>query len=135
MCMYKDDLSRNELETQLPLLNPLCKDVCKDNFSVHDAMRNLSTLSPSERTAFSGVWILLKLLLVLPATNATSERSFSAMRRVKTYLRTTMTQESLNNLMVIHVHKEAVDKLDLTKVAQEFIAGREGRQRVFGSFV
>ena len=46
-----------------------------------------------------------------------------------------MTQERLNNLMVTHVHKEAVDKLDLAKVAQEFIAGREGRQRVFGSFV
>ena len=34
----------------------------------------------------------------LPATDATSERSFSALRRVKTYLRTTMIQQRLNNL-------------------------------------
>ena len=32
---------------------------------------------------------LAKLLLVLPATNAASERSFSAMKRIKTYLRST----------------------------------------------
>ena len=48
-----------------------------------------------------------------------------------TYLRTTMTQERLNNLMVLHVHKEPVDKLEIEKVAEEFISGREGRRRVF----
>ena len=75
----------------------------------------------------------MKLLLVLPATNATSERSFSALRRVKNYLRSTMTQERLNNLMVLHVHKESLDRLELERVAHEFVSGREGRLRVFGS--
>ena len=36
----------------------------------------------------SQVCKLLRLLLVMPATNATSECSFSALRRIKTYLRT-----------------------------------------------
>ena len=31
----------------------------------------------NQRIAYSNVWILLKLLLVMPATNATSEHSFS----------------------------------------------------------
>ena len=136
--IYKDDLSRLELEAQLPLLKPLCKDICEelgDNFSVRDAVRALSELSVAERTAFSGVWTVMKLLLVLPATNATSERSFSALRRVKTYMCTTMTQERLNNLMVLHVHREQVDKLELERVAHEFVSGREGRKRMFGSFL
>ena len=136
--IYKDDLSKLELEAQLPLLKPLFQDVCKElstNFSVHDAVRVLSELSVSGRSAFSGVWKVLKLLLVLPATNATSERSFSALRHLKTYLRTTMTQERLNNLMVLHVHKEHIDRLELEKVAEEFVSGREGRRRVFGSFL
>ena len=79
--IYKADLSRLELEAQLPLLKPLCKDICKEmgnNVSALDAVR---VLSVAQRTAFSGVWTILKLLLVLPATNATSERSFSALRR------------------------------------------------------
>ena len=42
-------------------------------------------LSDAERVAFSEVWTLITLLLVIPATNATSERSFSALHRVKTY--------------------------------------------------
>ena len=87
LTIYKDDLSRLELEAQLPLLKPLCKEVCEelaDNFSVHDAVSILSKLSAAERTAFSGVWSALKLLLMLPATNATSEQSFSALSRVKT---------------------------------------------------
>ena len=41
LVVYKDDLSKVELEAQLLLLKSLCKDVCKelqDNFSVHDAV-------------------------------------------------------------------------------------------------
>ena len=77
----------------------------------------LAELSTAEKVAFSGVLTAVKLLLVMPATNATSERSFSAIRRVKTYHRTTMTQQHLNNLMVLHVHKEITDSLDLMNFA------------------
>ena len=98
-------------------------------------MRVLSELSVAERTAFSGVWNVVKLLLVLPATNTTSERSFSTLRWVKTNLRTTMSLEWLNNLMVFHVHKEQVDGMELKKVAREFVSGRGGRLRMFGSFL
>ena len=75
LAIYKDDLSRQELESQLPLLKPICKEVCEelaDAFSVDDVVRVLSELSVAERTAFSRVWSVVKLLLVLPATNATS---------------------------------------------------------------
>ena len=58
-------------------------------------------------------------------TNSTSERSFSAMRRVKSYLRSTMTQERINNLMILNVHKELTDEIDLTDIAKEFIGGNE----------
>ena len=76
----------------------------------------------------------MKLLLVMPATNATSERSFSAMQRVKSYLRSTMGQERLNHLMTLHVHKESTDSLNLVQVANEFVCGNESRQRLFGNF-
>ena len=46
-----------------------------------------------------------------------------------------MTQERLNNLMVLYGHKERLDELKLEKVAEEFVSGRDCRQRVFGSFV
>ena len=59
---------------------------------------------------------LVKLVLVMPATNARSECSFSAMRRTKTYLRLTMLQECLNATIVLHVHKESTDALNLQRL-------------------
>ena len=45
-----------------------------------------------------------------------------------------MTQNSLNNLMVLHIHKDSTDSLDLMNITQDFVAGREGRLRVFGDY-
>lgn len=130
---YKDDLSRAQLEAQLPLLQPLCDTEGINEISIHDAVRILGGLSSAERVAFSSVWTAMKLLLVMPATNATSERSFSALR-IKTYLRTTMTQQRLNSLMMLHINKEKTDALDLLQVGRDFVTGREGRLRTFGDF-
>ena len=72
---------------------------------------------------------LVRLVLHMPATNAISERSFSAMRRIKTYLRSTMRQERLNAVMVLHVHKTRTDNLDLKCICKDFISkSRQGRQ-------
>jgi hypothetical protein len=59
------------------------------------------------------------LLLTLSATNAVSERSFSVLRRVKTYLKSSMTQQRLNNLMLLHVHKELTDNITPQAVIAE----------------
>ena len=76
---------------------------------------------------------LVMLLLVMPATNAQSERSFSAVQRIKTYLCSTMTQQRLNHMMMLHVHKSHTDDLDLVAVAKEFIDGSDHRKHFFGS--
>ena len=62
------------------------------------------------------------------------ERIFSGVRRVKTYLRSTMKQDRLNDLMMIHVHKDRIDRLSIIDMANEF-ASRNHTQRVkFGRF-
>ena len=76
----------------------------------------------------------MKLILVIPATNATSERSFSALKRIKSYLRSTMKQERLNSLMTIHVHKDKTDKLELRAIGNEFVAANAQRTNIFGTF-
>lgn len=76
----------------------------------------------------------MNLILVNPATNAISERSFSAMKRVKTYLRSTMSQERLNSLMVLHVHKGKCDELVILDIANQFV-NKERRKLIFGEFV
>ena len=76
---------------------------------------------------------MVGLLLVMPATNAERERSFSAVRRIKSCLRSTMSQQRLNHLMVLHVHSDHTDELNLVDVANEFIADNEHKRQVFGN--
>ena len=68
------------------------------------------------------IHLLLRLYLTLPVTLATSERTFSALRRLFTYLRSSMTEKRLNNCLLLHVHKELTDSLDLVAVASEFVS-------------
>ena len=63
-----------------------------------------------------------------------SERSASAVRRIKTYLRSTMSQLRLNNLLILHIHKERTDNLELTTCLNEFVFGSEHRVSIFGKF-
>jgi len=70
----------------------------------------------------------------MPATNAASEWSFSKIRRIKSYLRSTTGQVRLNNLMILNIYKEELDEEDLSIVSNDFVAGNEHRLSVFGMF-
>ena len=86
------------------------------------------------RAHFSEVVILIKLLLIVPATNAVSERSCSTLHRIKTYLRTTIIQNRMNNTIILNTYKEGLDKLDMIQVANEFCRECDQRKTVFGKF-
>jgi len=68
----------------------------------------------------------------MPAMNAASKRSFSVMRRIKSYLRSTMSQERLNHLMILNIYKETLDDMELKSI--EFVQGKKHRLSVFGNF-
>ena len=82
----------------------------------------------------SEVITLTKLLLIAPATNATSERSGSCLRRLKNWLRTTMSQERLNHLMLLTIHKEKAESLDLVVIANSFCTENRDMLYTFGKF-
>ena len=44
--------------------------------------------------------------MTLPVTNAEAERSFFALKRLKTYLRNTMDQDRLTDLALLAVHND-----------------------------
>ena len=86
------------------------------------------------RSTFSEVHKLLHLYLTTPMTSATSERAFSTMRRLLTYLRSSMTEKRLNNCALLHIHKDLTDSLDLVAVAKTFLSLNDERMHYFGSF-
>ena len=58
---------------------------------------------------------------MLPAANAESERNFSKMKLIKTYLRSTMSQKRLNHFMIFAVYPELVDELN--EDTRDFLSG------------
>ena len=70
---------------------------------------------------------LLRLFGTIPVSNATAERSFSALKRLKTYLRSTMGEERLTGLALLHVNKST--EVDPDKII-ELYAGKKER-RIF----
>ena len=70
----------------------------------------------------------------MPATNAVSEHSFYALKRVKTYLCSITGEGRLNHLMLLHVHKELADGIDVVEVANLLLGDNQWRKHLFGKF-
>ena len=83
---------------------------------------------------FTEVFTLLWLVLIIPVTTATAERTFSTLRRLKTFLHSNKSQPRLNHTMPLHIHKERTDELDLVEIAKNFNAVNDRRRLYFGNF-
>ena len=70
---------------------------------------------------------LAKLILLVTITNAASERSGSTLCRVKTYLRSFMTEELLSSCLIVTTYKNQVDKLKLVVAINQFCFKNEHR--------
>ena len=132
---YTDDFDRALLSAQLQNLGTSFAEKM-ETVSLGECVAFLRGLSLAQKSFFSEVCHLANLILVMPATNAVSERSFSAIRRLKTYLRSTMCQSRLNHVMLLSINREKVDQLDIDVIADQFVVGirSEHRLRQFGKF-
>ncbi|KAL5843993.1 hypothetical protein ACOSQ4_009951 [Xanthoceras sorbifolium] len=63
---------------------------------------------------------LIRLVLTLPVSTATTERAFSAMKLIKTSIRNKMEQEFLANSMVIYIEREIAETIDSDFVIDKF---------------
>lgn len=63
---------------------------------------------------------LLSLSLTIPISSATCERSFSAMRKIKNWLRTSMNQDRFSNLSLIYIERDISNELSNEKILDKF---------------
>ena len=69
---------------------------------------------------YPNLCLLLRLFLTVPVTVASGERSFSKLKLVKNYLRSTMSQERLVGLAVVAIEHNVGKTLDCTSLIKEF---------------
>ena len=67
---------------------------------------------------------LLKMNGVLSVTSASVERSFSCLKRVKSYLRNTMSQGHLSSLCRISIHKDILSEKEKANTLHEEVVKR-----------
>ena len=77
--------------------------------------------------AISELLKLLSIALTLPVTTAANERVFSALKRVKTYLRATTGDAILCRLKLVAVEQNLVKSFDLYILVNDFANLRERR--------
>ena len=65
-----------------------------------------NTLKSIKFLGFQNIKVALRIIGTLPVTSCESARSFSALGRLKTYIRSPMAAERLNGLSLLHVHKD-----------------------------
>ena len=72
------------------------------------------------RSTFPNVETILKIFLTLPVTNASGERSFSVLKRVKKYLRNSLMQEKMSILSLICIESEVTSSIDYDDLIDTF---------------
>ena len=114
------DIDTDQLEKELCMLSFVIKAAAESSIkvtslsSVIDVFKNKDNYSL--KLVYSNIQVLIRLYLTVSLSNLTAERSFSALRRVKTYLRIRLTQEHFNNYLMLHVHKRLTDIIYLMNV-------------------
>ena len=76
------------------------------------------TLKAINFPGYENIKICLKLLATLPLTSCECERTFSSIRRLKDYKRSTMVEDRLNGLALMNFHTEL--PVDVEKVNNKF---------------
>jgi hypothetical protein len=75
---------------------------------------------------------LLKIVVTIPMSTSEAERCFSTLKRIKTFLRNTMTQDRLSALAMLSIEKRLVRKMqDFNQRVIEKFASQKNRRMDF----
>jgi hypothetical protein len=86
----------------------------KDNFDID------SIVSEINKIVFPNLYKLLQVALTIPVSSASFERSFSVMRRIKTWLRNSMTNDKFENLSLLHIERDLANIINSEDVLNIF---------------
>ncbi|XP_078493239.1 52 kDa repressor of the inhibitor of the protein kinase-like [Ciona intestinalis] len=128
--LYATDISQETFLLEVPRWHRRWNTEISGKQSIVDFPHDLkTTLNHCNPNLFPNIFKLLKIFWTLPITTATVERSFSNLRRLKSYLRSTVVQDRLSGLALINIHSD-ID-IPSEKIVEEFF--RKNRRNIKAS--
>ena len=119
----KSDIAASELYVELKFLQDF---IPKDDMGPVEILKFLK-----RHDCFPNASIAYRIMLTIPVTVASAERSFSKLKLLKSYLRSTMTQERLNDLAMIALESDMLEKIDYERIVEDFISKNAQRIKFF----
>ena len=105
-------------------------DLIKQRLTTDDSLAMFFKYLHSCQPAYSTLYHLTQIALTIAVTSVEAERSFSALKRIKTRLRSTMAQSRLSSLAVLSIEREIAQKIDHDDVIDEFASSDKNRRIV-----
>jgi hypothetical protein len=122
------ELNTSQLEVELTMFKRASQAK-----SISEAVKFLTNTVDEVRRMFPATESLIRLLLVQPISSTECERSFSTLRRLKTWLRATMTSQRLNGMAICNIHHDELDRVNSNDLMKTFVNRSDWRKNTFGS--
>ncbi|XP_011170408.3 zinc finger MYM-type protein 1-like [Solenopsis invicta] len=108
--------------------NELYSEICDAKMLLHTRgdtlpdtpMKLLSFIISYGDDVFPNLCVALQILLTIAVSIASCERSFSKLKLILSYLRTSMGQNRLSDLALLSIEKETLDLVDFNEVIDKF---------------
>ena len=117
------DIDGNDLFLEIKVFRETISKNIKRNVEVLQFLKRADECYPN-------IWIAFRIMLTIPVSVASAERSFSKLKLIKTYLRSTMSQERLNGLAMLSIERDMVKHLNYEDLMDDF-AGKTARRVIF----
>ncbi|XP_010418623.2 PREDICTED: zinc finger MYM-type protein 1-like [Camelina sativa] len=116
------DVDSDDLFSELRVLQTTLPDVSMEPTEVLEFVEDIG--------CYPNVSIAYRIMLTIPVTVASAERSFSKLKLLKNYLRSSMSQERLNGLAILCIEKNILESIDTETIIHDFASTKTRKNRI-----
>ena len=123
--IYSHFLDFTHLDAEMNIFYQYKIELGIENLKLSDLTKKFVELDCKK--VFPQIYNVFSLYLSIPVSSATAERSFSCLKRTKTWLRSTISQDRLSALAVLNIEADYISKIDIENVINIFASSKTRR--------
>lgn len=105
------DINIESLEAEMTVIK---NSIQNSDFTLSDVLQKL------DQNVFANLYKLMQVALTLPISSASCERSFSVMRRIKTWIRSSMNQDRFTDMSILHIERDISNIIESENILNNF---------------